>query len=247
MHRLQLGLAHRPHALDPIAEEPQGQARRVDVAGHRRTATLHAAELHLADLAEPPGEELGLGQRPQNRDRGQRRAVRIGEPDQRAGVRARQRQRLVDKGRHPLFQPRPRKFQMVAAVAIAVGDEDQIDIVADRRKVVADFGLVGKDRGQTLGGSAVLVPDPSQPESLDEIDGHLPRIGVVSVEVEVRPAVLPRIAPGPVRRQGLLQPQRVVAGAEGGVVGAVGVATDQADADRIAHRPLGEWTSLCAL
>ena len=54
MTRLQLGLAHRPHALDPIAEEPQGQARRVDVAAHRRTATLHAAELHLAYLAEPP-------------------------------------------------------------------------------------------------------------------------------------------------------------------------------------------------
>ena len=64
---------------------------------------------------------------------------------------------LVDEGGHPLAQPGPGQVQVVAAVAVAVGHEDEVHVVADLLRAVADAGTLMEDRGQTLGRVAVLV------------------------------------------------------------------------------------------
>ena len=163
----------------------------------------------------------------------------LGQPQQPARVVRRVGHRLVHERRHSLFQTRTGQLEMIAAVPVAVGDKEQVHIVADLLGRVADDDILTEDPGQAFGGVAVLVPHAGKRKPIHRLHRHLRGVGVVGVEVEVCASGLPRVVRRLPRFERMLQAQRVVGSEQSGVVRAMGIAADQANADRVVHRLTG--------
>ena len=139
------------------------------------------------------------------------------------------RERFVDKGRHSFFQSGPGQFQVVGAVVIAVGHQNEVYVVRDFVNMFANLRSGGEDPRKDIGDTGMFVPYASDFEFVQARNRHAGGVAVECIKIEVRPAAHPGVWRAGAVIHGFLKSQGRMVGHQRAIIHTVHIAADQSD------------------